>query len=120
MEYGLTTAYGTFSPLDSTPVTSHSVTLGGLTAGTKYFYRVISVVGSDVYASTCATASFTTTNAGVALMFNLNADWKWQTNNLDGIGWQARDYNDSAWTNHGPGALWADNRANPSYVPFVP
>ena len=120
VEYGLTTAYGTFSPLDSTPVTAHSVTLSGLNGGVKYYYRVISTVGLDVYPSACGTASFTTTNAGVAQMFGLTADWKWETNNLDGIGWQARTFDDSGWTNHGPGALWADNRTTPPNINSIP
>jgi hypothetical protein len=42
VEYGLTTAYGSMSALDSTLVTSHSINLTGLTAGTTYHYRVIS------------------------------------------------------------------------------
>jgi hypothetical protein len=40
VEYGLTTAYGTTTTLDSTLVTSHSVTLSGLSADTTYHYRV--------------------------------------------------------------------------------
>src|SRR5205085_6547285 len=40
VQYGLTTAYGSSSTLDSTMVTSHSVGLTGLSAGTLYHYRV--------------------------------------------------------------------------------
>ena len=40
VEYGLTTAYGSSTVLDSTLVTSHTVTVSGLTAGTLYHYRV--------------------------------------------------------------------------------
>jgi hypothetical protein len=39
VEYGLTTAYGTLGTLNQTLVTSHSVTLAGLTGGTLYHYR---------------------------------------------------------------------------------
>jgi peptidoglycan/xylan/chitin deacetylase (PgdA/CDA1 family) len=42
VEYGTTTAYGNQTPLDSTLVTSHGVTLTNLTAGTDYHYRVTS------------------------------------------------------------------------------
>jgi len=42
VEYGLTTAYGSTTTLDSTLVTSHSVRLTGLRSGTTYHYRVIS------------------------------------------------------------------------------
>jgi hypothetical protein len=40
IEYGLTTAYGLTTPLNSSLVTSHAVTLNGLTAGTVYHFRV--------------------------------------------------------------------------------
>ncbi|MGH7454200.1 MAG: DUF7594 domain-containing protein, partial [bacterium] len=39
-EYGLTTSYGSASPLDPALVTSHSVALTGLQANTTYHYRV--------------------------------------------------------------------------------
>lgn len=42
VEYGTTTAYGLLSTLNSTPVTSHSRTLTGLSSATTYHYRVIS------------------------------------------------------------------------------
>jgi hypothetical protein len=40
VEYGLTTAYGSASPLNAGMVTSHSVALAGLTASRQYHYRV--------------------------------------------------------------------------------
>lgn len=40
INYGLTSAYGTTSTLDSTQVTSHSVTISGLSEGTLYNFRV--------------------------------------------------------------------------------
>jgi glucose/arabinose dehydrogenase/PKD repeat protein len=42
VEYGLTTSYGSLSPLDATLVTAHSVALSGLAPNTTYNYRVIS------------------------------------------------------------------------------
>ena len=54
VEYGTTTAYGTLTTLNSTMVSSHSVALSGLSAGTLYHYRVhsrgsnnVEAVGSD-------------------------------------------------------------------------
>jgi len=44
--YGLTNAYGATTTLDATMVTSHSVVLTGLTAGTVYHYRVVSTDAS--------------------------------------------------------------------------
>ena len=42
VEYGVAETYGSLSPLDSTLVTSHTVTLSGLTPSTTYYYSVIS------------------------------------------------------------------------------
>jgi subtilisin len=40
VEFGKTTALGTFTPLDTVLVTSHSVTLTGLDRDTRYYFRV--------------------------------------------------------------------------------
>ena len=40
VDYGTSASYGTTTTLDSTLVTSHSVTLSGLLSGTTYHYRV--------------------------------------------------------------------------------
>ena len=40
VQYGQTTSYGSQSPLDSSLVANHSVTLSGLSSGTTYNYRV--------------------------------------------------------------------------------
>src|SRR3989475_10070148 len=40
MDYGLTTAYGSSTPLNSSLLTAHAVTLTGLLATTTYHYRV--------------------------------------------------------------------------------
>src|SRR5713101_6604995 len=40
VDYGTTPSYGTSTPIDSSMVTSHQVTLSGLAAGTTYYYQV--------------------------------------------------------------------------------
>ena len=57
--YGTTTAYGSATPLDSTPVTAHSQTLSGLTTGQLYHFSVTSTDGSGNTASS-ADSMFTT------------------------------------------------------------
>ncbi len=59
VEYGLTTAYGTLTALNSTLATSHSQALTGLTIGTLYHYRVHSKNSSGVE-SISGDAVFTT------------------------------------------------------------
>jgi hypothetical protein len=60
VQYGPTTTYNVTTTLNSTPVTSHAVSLGGLTAGTLYHYHVLSrdAAGNLV---TSPDATFTTT-----------------------------------------------------------
>jgi len=56
--YGPTTAYGTSTPLDAALVTSHSVTLSGLTPGTTYHYKATSA--NSVGPTSSGDGSFTT------------------------------------------------------------
>jgi Abnormal spindle-like microcephaly-assoc'd, ASPM-SPD-2-Hydin/Purple acid Phosphatase, N-terminal domain len=48
IKYGTTTGYGSKSALNSNLVTTHSVTLTSLTAGTTYHYRVLSADSTGV------------------------------------------------------------------------
>lgn len=59
VQYGLTTAYGYSTPVDSTLKTFHSVTLTGLVSGMTYHFRVIST-DSDNQTGTSADYTFTT------------------------------------------------------------
>ena len=56
MNYGTTTVYGSSSPLNSTLVTTHSVSLTGLSASTTYHYQVRS---TDQGGSTSLLGDFT-------------------------------------------------------------
>src|SRR6202043_1853774 len=56
--YGTTPAYGSQPPLNSALVTSHSVTITGLTSGTTYNYAVTSVNG---FAGSTTSGNFTFT-----------------------------------------------------------
>jgi hypothetical protein len=42
VDYGTSTSYGSTTPVDSTMVTNHQITLSGLAAGTTYYYQVSS------------------------------------------------------------------------------
>jgi hypothetical protein len=63
VNYGTTATYGQSSTLNSSLVTSHSVTLTGLTASTLYHFQVESTDASNNQASS---TDFTFTTAGVA------------------------------------------------------
>jgi hypothetical protein len=62
VNYGTTTAYGSQSPLNTTPVTPHSVTLTGLTPGTTYNFDVFSANASSTPA-TSGNFTFATTSS---------------------------------------------------------
>ncbi len=61
VEYGTTTAYGTLTTLNSTLVTSHAVSLSGLTINTLYHYRVHSKNSAGIE-SISGDATFSTNN----------------------------------------------------------
>ena len=63
VEYGLTTAYGSTTMLDSSRVTAHSVLVSGLTVSTTYHYRVLSrdIAGN---LTTGSDGTFATSDAG--------------------------------------------------------
>lgn len=65
VEYGLTTAYGTSTLLDSTPTTRHVITILGLAPQTAYNFRVRSR-GNNAVLGTSANQTFTTSQAGDA------------------------------------------------------
>src|SRR5207245_4262550 len=58
VEYGLTMAYGSSTPLNSSLLTAHAVTLTGLLANTPYHYRVKS---RDTAGNLATSADFTLT-----------------------------------------------------------
>ena len=58
VEYGLTTSYGSVTPLDPALVTSHSAALSGLQANTLYHYRVKS---KDAAGNLATSGDFTLT-----------------------------------------------------------
>ena len=66
VDYGTSSGSLNLNVNSATPVTSHSVTLTGLTASTAYFYRVTSVDGSGNSASSPASPATFTTTANVA------------------------------------------------------
>ncbi|MGD0796574.1 MAG: fibronectin type III domain-containing protein, partial [Acidobacteriaceae bacterium] len=61
VNFGTTTSYGSSSMLNSTLVTSHSVTLTGLTPGTTYDFDVVSA-NAGAMSSTSPNSSFLTTS----------------------------------------------------------
>ena len=108
VDYGATTNYGS-TTLNSRLVKSHIATLSGLMQGSNYYFRAISATGALQYNQACqfsTLASLTTTQ-----VFGITNVWRYATNNLNGINWQARTYNDtnSNWIGQGRGLLYVEN-----------
>ena len=108
VEYGLTNNAGVFTPLDAFPKTQHRVTINGLIPGTRYYFRVISVADGVEYSQS---GCMSTTNQTIVL-FGLTNQWKYATNNLDGVHWTAASYDDSTWLGPGPGLLYVEDNIN--------
>jgi hypothetical protein len=67
VNYGTSTSYGSTGPYNATYVTSHSVTLTGLSSLTTYHFDVVS---NDGIASTSPDYTFTTASAGLPTATN--------------------------------------------------
>jgi glucose/arabinose dehydrogenase/PKD repeat protein len=100
VEYGLTTAFGSFTPLDSTLVSSHAVTVSGLSPATTYRYRVRSIdaagnerVGNNNTFTTAAGADIVppSTPTGLAAVaaspMQVNLSWNAATDNVGVTGY---------------------------------
>src|SRR5262249_21603389 len=65
VDYGLTTTYGSSTALNTSPVTSHSQSLTGLTSATVYHYRVRS---ENAQLQETVSGDFTFTTAGAPVI----------------------------------------------------
>ena len=109
VQYGLTTNYGSATPLETRLVRNHVATLAGLERGTTYFFQAISTVDGQSFTQAC---QFTTLSSMVtAQAFGLTQVWTYTTNNLDGLDWTEPDYDDTGWLGSGPGLLCVENSA---------
>jgi hypothetical protein len=74
VQYGTTTSYGSLSTLDSSLVTSHAVTLSGLTAGTTYNFEAMSTNATGL-SNASPNSAFTTASSGPAPVIQSLAFW---------------------------------------------
>ncbi len=80
VNYGTTTSYGSSSTPSSTPVTSHIVTLSGLTPGATYDYEVVSANANGSTTSvnyTFVTPSSTVTSSATYLTLDTTTQGTW-------------------------------------------
>ncbi len=105
--YGLTPLLGNSSSLDANPVSQHAVALTNLAPRTQYYYRLVSLAGTNelVFDGTFSTVPF---HQPVLTFSNT---WKFTTNNLDGVNWTAPEYDDTEWLGEGPALLHVEDNA---------
>lgn len=102
VEYGLTAAYGSTTPLDGRLVTAHSQALSGLAAGTVYHYRVTS---KDAWGNVTTSADFTFTTPSK----KGKRIGHWALN--EGAGISTADASGNSLTGALAGATWATGKA---------
>jgi len=116
VEYGTTMSYG-FSVSNTTPLVNHVVTLNNLLPRTQYCLLIAAGSGTNAYYSfPCrfVTPSFLDTTNRIPL-FGITNQWRYTTNNLDGIRWQAPSYEDSSWLGPAPALFYLED--NPAVSP---
>jgi hypothetical protein len=82
VNYGTTSSYGTSTTLDTALVTSHSVSISGLTCNTLYHYKVVSAEGSITSSSQDAT--FSTASCGPTVTTSTSSSITQTTATLNG------------------------------------
>ncbi len=118
VKYGLATNFDLSSSLFTNLVTNHAVLLTNLTPNTGYYFAAYSQAGANLYVS--SNFFFTTTNYVTSdTLLDFTNTWAYTTNDLDGTNWTAANYDDSSWTNSGPGLLWLDLSGPNSGIPFL-
>ena len=100
--YGLTAAYGALSALNTNLVTSHSVSLTGLTASTAYHYKVMS---RDNSGSLTSSGDFTFSTVGPG---GLIGYWNFD----EASGSVAHDTSGSGYNGTVIGATWTTGKIN--------
>jgi len=111
VEYGLSTSYGTMTPLDTNLTQNHSVALSGLSANTIYHYRVRS---KDAAGNLAASGDYTFTTAASSSSVRAQLRLVKKSYAYPGEGWDnAIDGDTQGWD----GTVTADG--NPSYAIFA-
>jgi chitinase len=115
LEYGLTTAYGSTTTLDTALVTSHSQIAGGLSAATVYHFRVKSrdaagnlATSGDFTFTTPASGDTTPPTVPAGLILNnirtarMTLSWRPSTDNVGVAGYRLDMSTDSGFTGFVP------------------
>lgn len=116
LEYGPTMDLGQTLAVQAASSTSHAALIRGLSPGTEYFYRAVSVSAVDGTVHTSMIRRMVTVNYAVPQeVIPINGSWRFFAGTLDGQPWVQPSFNDSTWSGPGNGILWAHaTRNNPA------
>ncbi len=119
VEYGPTESLGQTSTVSSAAGTNQSIRLNGLTPGTGYYFRAVSVAVGDGQRHESLLQFLTTTRTVTATeVIPLNAQWRFTSADVSAENWTAPGYSDSGWNGPGPGILWSYTRAGDPPLPL--
>lgn len=109
VEYGPTTDLGQTTPLKAGPSTRHAALIRGLTPGTEYFYRAVTVSAVDGQVRRSTLRRMLTANYAIPEeVIPINAAWRYfDGGSLTGNAWTTTGFSDSSWGGPGNGVLWA-------------
>jgi exopolysaccharide biosynthesis protein len=117
VEYGPTTELGQTTPLKAGPSTRHAALIRGLTPGTEYFYRAVTVSAVDGQVRRSTLRRMLTANYAVPEeVIPITAAWRYfDGGSLTGNAWTTTGFADGSWGGPGNGVLWVHtSRNNPA------
>jgi len=107
VEYGPTESLGFTTPQANANTTRHAVLLRGLTPGTPYYFRTLSVGTADGITHASTLRVLTTTNyAAPVTVIPIDGSWRYTASNVSAQPWTANSFSDSSWSGPGTGLLW--------------
>lgn len=113
VEYGPTTDLGLVTPVQSEGKTHHAALIRGLSPGTEYYYRAVSVSAADGAVNRSSIRKMVTINYAVPQeVIPITGEWRFFGGTLDGQPWYQPSFNDANWGGPGNGVLWAHTSRN--------
>lgn len=113
VEYGTTTELGQVTPVQAAGKTHHAALIRGLSPGTEYYYRAVSVSAADGSVNRSSIRKVVTVNYAVPQeVIPISGAWRFLGGTLDGQPWYQPSFNDASWGGPGNGVLWVHASRN--------
>jgi exopolysaccharide biosynthesis protein len=114
VEYGPTTELGQTTAVKAGPSTQHAALIRGLTPGTEYFYRAVTVSTVDGQVRRSTLRRMLTANYAIPeQVIPIDGSWRYfDGGSLTGDAWTTREFSDASWGGPGNGVLWVHTSRN--------